>query len=396
MKIKINRKQVHRFLIFILINLILISMGDRLIGWLFQAPLIGPGIYQKRFIRLRKFAPNQNDYIRPPDKYISKKDGLIQKDFRFRTDELGFIMPTRKHENPDLTLFFMGGSTTACMYVEEKNRFPNVVGALIEQETGLKVNSYNGGVDGNNSLHSLNILINEILRLDPDVVVFNHNWNDLITLLYTGTYWNDNRHRSPIVENRIVYDEPPTPVSLARDLFRYLTPHLHYQAKHFYHRVRSKFLIQQVHIDEWADIRGRQLKYSKQLMLSEFEKMLRMFIAICRIYDTVPVLVTQQNRIDQPPDEFIQMVMKQMKDDFGIKYNEFRLVYEAFNESIRTVAQRENVFLIDLDREIPKSREFIYDTVHFNDKGSILAAGIIAGKLIDFFDSNKLSAQTVR
>jgi hypothetical protein len=60
MKINVNRKQVHRILIIILINLILISIGDRLIGWLFHAPVIGRGIYQRRIIRLRQHAPNQD------------------------------------------------------------------------------------------------------------------------------------------------------------------------------------------------------------------------------------------------------------------------------------------------------------------------------------------------
>jgi hypothetical protein len=74
MIINVNRKQVNRILIIILINLILISIGDRLIGWLFHAPAIGRGIFQRRSIRLRQHVPDQDRYIRPPDKLREKGD----------------------------------------------------------------------------------------------------------------------------------------------------------------------------------------------------------------------------------------------------------------------------------------------------------------------------------
>ena len=54
-------------------------------------------------------------------------------------------MPSKVHDHPDLTLAFLGGSTTECIYVDENNRFPYLAGRLIEEQTGLKVNSYNAG-----------------------------------------------------------------------------------------------------------------------------------------------------------------------------------------------------------------------------------------------------------
>lgn len=39
--------------------------------------------------------------------------------------------------------------------------------------------------------------------------------------------------------------------------------------------------------------------------------------------------------------------------------------------------------VIDLDKEIPHTKEFMYDIFHFNDNGSKLASEIISKKLLD-------------
>jgi len=52
------------------------------------------------------------------------------------------------------------------------------------------VNSYNGAIMGNHSVHSVNTLINKVLPLKPDIVVMEHNFNDLVQLLYMEEgYW---------------------------------------------------------------------------------------------------------------------------------------------------------------------------------------------------------------
>lgn len=74
--------------------------------------------------------------------------------------------------------------------MDEGNRFPCLVGHLLEQKTGKKVTSINAAMGGNNSLHSLDILLNKIIPLKPDVVVMMHNINDLVALMYDKTYWD--------------------------------------------------------------------------------------------------------------------------------------------------------------------------------------------------------------
>jgi hypothetical protein len=91
--------------------------------------------------------------------------------------------------------------------------------------------------------------------------------------------------------------------------------------------------------------------------------------------------MTQANRLKENPDDTIREILGKLEKDFGIKYSEYRHVYNAFNETIRTVGEANGVLVIDLAKLVPQEKEYMYDGIHFNDNGSKYAAGIIAGKL---------------
>ena len=114
----------------------------------------------------------------------------------------------------------------ACLYVEEENRYPYLVGNLIEKATGDKVTLYNSGVGGNNSLHSLDILLNKLIPLHPDVVVMMHNINDLMSLIYDESYWSNNPSRAPIIDYKLYKNLTGMKAiaTLARDTY---IPNLH-------------------------------------------------------------------------------------------------------------------------------------------------------------------------
>ena len=58
-----------------------------------------------------------------------------------------------------------------------------------------------------------------------------------------------------------------------------------------------------------------------------------------------------------------------------------KILFDMFNESIRKKAKENNIMVIDLAKEIPQEKEFMYDIVHHNDNGSIKSAEIISEQL---------------
>ncbi|MGO8761612.1 MAG: SGNH/GDSL hydrolase family protein [Desulfobaccales bacterium] len=330
----------------------------------------------KRSIKLREFNPLYRDVLVPDPEYLRKADGLEAKKFLLRVDRQGFIMPSKVHDRPGLTIAFLGGSTTECTYVEEENRFPYLTGRLIEQHTGLKVNSYNAGRSGNNTLHCLNILLNKVVGLKPDVVVLMENINDLAILMYEKTYWNTNPSRSPIQERLPAFKTVGQ--DLRRDfyLIRDLTfPNLSRELKKlspFGPKTKG---------DEFKDVRGQKIIIDQDLLVREFSLNLQTFINICRARSIIPVLMTQASRLTDHPDPPVQKIMHQLEISQGITYGEFKSAFDRLNRTIRDVGAKNQVRVIDLAGEIPPVKENICDVAHFNDRGSRLVAARIAAGL---------------
>jgi len=301
----------------------------------------------ERNIRLRELKPNLKNYQTPPRQYPT----LENKQYLLQTDGNGFITPALINKNPDLQIFFLGGSTTECEMVEEKYRFPYLVGRILEDKLKIKVNSDNGAKSGNNSLHSINILLNKLMPFNPDIVVMMHNINDLSTLFYEGTYWNKNKVIAPIT----------------CDL-----------------KNKSKYIKQ----DQWSvnkDWQERVLNDPSQAqkMILDFKQNLKIFIAIAKAKNIIPVLMTQANRIESDPD---------FTNERGEKASKlYQQQYVKFNQAIRDVAKQENVWLIDLAKLIPADEKYIYDVVHFNQAGSELVASEVAKSLSDLVTKQKIT-----
>jgi lysophospholipase L1-like esterase len=333
---------------------------------------------ERRYINLREILPRIDTVDVPPDKAVRESDGLVQKPYRVRTDAQGFMLPYHRYEKPDLTLVFLGGSTVACIYVEEENRFPYLVGNLLTQKTGKKITSINSGVGGNNSLHSLDILLNKIVPVRPDVVVMMHNINDLVALIYDRTYWSKNPTRAAIVNFSFYKNLTGLKAiaTLARDLY---IPNLHAATRILSNKIFGKKV--QDPDDEFAHIRGKKLTVDHAAILDEFKMNLTTFINICRARRITPVLMTQFNRYKADPDPKVLKAMQGFESDSGIPVREFIELYATFNQAIREVGQQNGILVIDLAALIPQDMQYMYDVVHLNPRGSQLAAQLISERL---------------
>jgi lysophospholipase L1-like esterase len=350
-------------LILIISLMIITIIADKIVSLQYSAD-INPQI--TRYIRLREYPPLLNIKESIPDNYIKLiSDSLSQKKYLLRTDNNGFIIPSKIYDDPDLALVFLGGSTTECLYLEEENRFPYLVGRLIQKDLGLKINSYNSARSGNNTLHSIDILLNKIIPIEPDVIIMMHNINDISILLHEKTYWNKNIHRSPLVE----VPEAKNFREFFKTIKNLIIPYLYI---YFGDMIKP--------LDEFEACRGEKIIIDKEKLNKEFTTNLEVFISICRAKNMIPVLMTMQSRFKDNPDPFILNAMKTMEAS-GISYKEFKSIFDMFNQSIRQLGELRNVSIIDLAKIVPQEKEYIYDEVHFNDNGSKFGATIIKDAL---------------
>jgi GDSL-like Lipase/Acylhydrolase family len=354
----------------VLALLVLAFIADKIIGLKVTSP--GPSV--QRYVRLRELSPLTFEVITPPPKIFDTEAGSKPRPVYIRVDEQGFLMPSRVHAHPDLVLAFLGGSTTECRVVPEENRFPYLVGRRLEGVLQVKVNSYNAARSGNNSLHSLNILLHKLMPIHPDIVVMMHNINDLVALLYEKTYWNNNASRKVLVELR------PTLTGQVRGFFQvlreYTIPNLYRAMVELAQRIRGKDEDQ----DEFRHIRGRKVEIDRPYLLQEFRSNLQMFVDMCRDRQITPVLMTQPNRLSGNLDPKTWKEVKVLEAQ-GISFAEFEELHGLFNQAIRDVGAKNKVLVVDLAREIPSEDKYVYDPVHLTERASKLAAQVISEKI---------------
>ena len=154
-----------------------------------------------RAINLREFNPNQYALVRPTNYYMQGVENLEQIDYAVDIDENGFIKTGNpKSENPEIKILFLGGSTTEAIFVPEKQRFTSIVERTLRERLGQDVEVFNSGVSGNNSMHSLFILLSKGIPLKPTHAVLMHNYNDFALLYKTESYWVAPSGRSLIID----------------------------------------------------------------------------------------------------------------------------------------------------------------------------------------------------
>ncbi len=253
------------------------------------------------------------------------------------------------------------------MYVDEDKRFPALTGKLLETSNSKKINAINAGVSGNNSMHSINILLNKIVPMNPDIAVLMHNINDLSVLLHEKTYWNSNDHRSLLVE------EDHSIKTLVKQSF----PNTY----NFAFELKRKLLGDGSEFDGSNENDGhRKPKPSEAEILSVFKASLTMFVDISMTKNITPVLMTQASRFTEKPDDVVMKNLQNL-DEMDLSYSEYRKLYDSMNEVIRMVAVEKSVLLIDLAKNVPQTNEYMADPVHFSNHGSEFVAKIISDKL---------------
>lgn len=133
--------------------------------------------------------------------------------------------------------------------------------------------------------------------------------------------------------------------------------------------------------DEFADNRSMAQKFKPEAVTRSYRLNLEHFIFLCRQHGITPVFMTQFNRYTETPDDNWRRQLKPMFDNWHITYEQYRASYMALNDAMRDVAREQNVQLIDLDRLVPKTKDYMYDVVHLNANGSRFVADVVSKSL---------------
>lgn len=331
-----------------------------------------------RYIYLAEYPPNSKisyNFIDRTGFYRFKNNQALVD---LETDDHGFIKPSFIHPTSDLTIFFLGGSTTECLLVPPEKRFPYLVGRKLENRFSLKTNSINCGKKGANSLNSSSILLNKVIPYHPQYVLIMHNCNDLGTLLRSAEYqWDENSLTKSVVSVFHVADEQLSIPRNIRQLLISLFPRTYYKLA----TVKNMLLSKNKADTDVSRFSKNSIKDDSAWIeiCEKYRKSITTLLAICKTNEIVPIVLTQFRNLPEKSD---------IADDIWAKFNAInysclRKYHKEFNSILRDICQEQSISCIDLENLVPQSWDYFYDWVHVNEEGSVLVSDIIAKAFAD-------------
>ncbi len=367
-------------LINLLVLIILLCIAEWILGKT-NPGLKGHSSLLSRCVPLQEAGlPNSRFFVEPNVYEIREADNLVAKPYFMELDTNGFITSKLRHVSPRFSMVFLGGSTTKCAFIDDSLRFPSLVGELFFS-AGLPVNTFNGGEAANNTLNCINLLVNKCLYHNYRVAVLMEAINDMSTLTYFREYYStDERFAKRNIStsahvgkrnHNFTFSESYGLTFRIKKGMQLFFPHIYSGLFNFKARFRKLQDIPE--FEEITPILLQERQYE------QYENNLSTFVAICRANGIIPILMTQFNRITESELSGSQVFKNHLEklSIHNISVREFCTQYGRINETVRTVAARENVLLIDLDKYIPKDKAYIYDMVHLTPAGSQLVAGHI-------------------
>lgn len=311
----------------------------------------------QRHIRLREH-PALKSYQINDDSTFTPSDSskLI-----FRTDANGYLLPFGGNNNSDSIIFFVGGSTTECYRMPENKRFPYLVGEKLMQQ-GRLVKTINAGVSGNNSLLSLNIILNKIAPSKPKAIVLMHAINDLNIYMRHKSYWHVTNKYS-----NITLDANPFNSWLKR-----LLPTSYFYGQQLFNTMDEK--------DATSILNPINTQLTEALA-TDFERNLNLYVLICQQYQITPILMTQARAFNKTATKKHLVGVSEILNKGELFFEKYIHLFDSLNQITRTVALNNNVLLIDLDEQLTGDTACFYDAIHYNSLGSEKVASIVSESL---------------
>ena len=291
-------------------------------------------------------------------------------------------------------IFFFGGSTVICEEVPFEDSHCRVLEKRLRAAyPNVKIEVQNLGAEWHTSAHSVMKLLFQAQEFSPDLVIICHGINDLVRSFEAdafteGPYQNDYGHYyGPIIGMVRPRDAAAVLVRTAGGLLvlRFPLPagavarprgqRAQRNADHVLPRAEP------VTVNEWPS-------------LMAFERNLRDFVQIAQSKKYRVMMATQpsiyrDDLSDAEKHGLLFSIVHQFQGKMA-SIASMKRGMEQFNAKARQIAAELQVPLVDLERIVPKSLDYMYDDVHYTKRGNetigravaeqIIKWGVIGGK----------------
>lgn len=328
-------------------------------------------------IQLFQIAPFLQIKPRPnPDTHVNE--------FSFRGDPLDLSDDTFR-------IFTLGGSTTFSGDLDYSDTYPGKLERkLRERYPGVKIQVQNAGCDWYSTQHSIIRYLFKIRHFQPHLLIMKHAINDLFRgfsadcCSMPGARFEDSysHYFGPIYRMAQISETAPTPPRLfvlekTRRFLKRLSPEAHDPTDEL-----SEFVTEYGTAENYT---AKDIKHFRSLAV--FEGNLRAMANLAILYESMLIFSTQPSlyRDNLTPEEletlyFGPFHMSEKGVYPSIKSLEYGM--KLFNETTLAVGREQGVPVVDVDKNTPKTLEYLFDDVHPTERGLEIEAQLLFDEIV--------------
>lgn len=382
----LSKKDISSFITVTLPTFLgLLIVAELLLTWI--APVAdpfekykNPDLTQSLYIE-SQFKPNSR-FTFEIEKRLPDMDSVVV----FTTNNLGFrgdsiILPKPKDE---YRIFIVGGSTTENLFIDDAWGLERKIQeALQVSATSRNIKVYNAGKSGDGSPDHLAMLGHRITHLQPDLVILFPGINDLNRLF--GGYDYLHFPKPGVLEKGSSWQGFKFFLSnfqIVRRLINILNPEKP--------NARTSIFLKTNYEDKVKEVMALPLKEGlPEADFGFFKRNILSFVGILKAQKIDILLMTQTHTWGDISDEFLK-TNHWMMGVGDVRYPEAKLAESIgqINEMLHNISDQEEIALLDLEKEIPKTSAYFYDDCHFNKGGIRKSAELISAAILTNFKTD--------
>lgn len=292
-----------------------------------------------------------------------------------RKNSLAFRGPEPPSNFKDhLTIIAVGGSTTECLFIPEEKTWPHLLQQKL-RSSFPKVWINNAGLNGHSTYGHLKLMQEYIVKLQPDYCLFLVGCNDVNRKDLTDSDRSIDGKEQKFIVQLAKYSRL---ANVGLNIYRH---HLAGKRalvnnRHFSLKDREKIVLHD-------SIIQRKL-HEQAPLLQQYRRRIRSLIDECRRANIQPLFITQPCLLGEGKDDLTGVDLATFPHNEG----NGKLVWEMlklYNAETLSVCNENNVHVIDLASQMPKSSRYFYDSYHYNNEGCKKISELLHENLVQYF-----------
>lgn len=284
-------------------------------------------------------------------------------------------------------IFCVGGSTTACLLLDDQDTWPEQLQRLLQARyPEATIDVVNAGVNASTTRNDINLIAQRVLAFEPDIIVMLAGFNDA-RIAQQPDYSPIRMEKASYRSDRYMY--------LYRKLKWMGIKELLSTSQCFRRLVYAK---RQVGLDSFdqdeSDVSGRALIYLRDRharrhpgampasIMSpkpEYIQNLQTILGMCQVHDIDLILVTQPVIWQEDmPQNLKDLCWMGFSGSVAYEPGDLAEMMNRYNQAMLDFGEMAGIPLVDAGGRLPKDTTVLYDDCHFNVSGAGKLAGLVA------------------